>query len=242
MDITELERRAADAHRALVEAVPKLEDEFHDMEDFEFTVEEGRLFLLQTRTGKRTPLAALRIVHDLVAEGLISPSDALARIGALDLDAIEELRLVPAAGQAPFARGTPASAGVAVGAAVFDPERVASVRRDGHPVVLIRENAETGDIGALSQAVALVAAEGARTSHAAVVARELGKVCVVGCEGLAIEPSARRCRWGNEAIAEGEILSVDGVTGEVYRGAVEIIRERPTALLATIAAWRAATS
>ncbi len=239
VDITELERRAPDAYRVLLEARHALEDEFHDMEDFEFTVEEGRLFLLQTRTGKRTPLAALRIAHDLVGEGLIGAADALARIDMLDLDAIEEVRFAPAAGQAPFARGTSASTGVAVGAAVFDPARVDAVRQGGNSVILIRDNAETSDIGALAQAAALVAAQGARTSHAAVVARELGKVCIVGCEGLAIDASARQCKWGTESIAEGEVLSVDGVSGEIYRGAVAIVRERPTALLATAAQWRA---
>jgi pyruvate, orthophosphate dikinase len=221
VDIAELERRAPEAYRALVAARPVLEDEFREMEDFEFTVEEGRLFLLQTRTGKRTPPAALRIAHDLAEEGLISRSEALARIAAIDLDAIESVRLKPVAGQMPFARGTSASTGVAIGAAVFDPERVAHVKQGGKAVIFIRENAETSDIGALSEAVALVAAEGARTSHAAVVARELGKVCVVGCEGLAIDPSGRKCTWGAYTIEDGDILSVDGDTGEIYRGQVK---------------------
>jgi pyruvate, orthophosphate dikinase len=106
-------------------------------------------------------------------------------------------------------------------------------------VILIRENAETSDISALSEAVALVAAEGARTSHAAVVARELGKVCVVGCEGLAIDPSGCKCAWGAHTIEEGNILSVDGDRGEIYRGEVEVLRDRPTELLQTFAEWRA---
>jgi pyruvate, orthophosphate dikinase len=239
MDIAELERRAPAAHRALGEARTVLERELRDMEDFEFTVEEGRLFLLQTRTGKRTPLAALRIANDLVEEGIISRPEALARIAALDLDAIETVRLDPAAGQVAFARGTAASAGVATGAAVFDPERVAAMKERGQ-VVLVRESAETGDIAALSQAAALIAAEGARTSHAAVVARELGKVCIVGCERLVIDPSGQRARFGDETIAEGDVLTVDGATGEIYRGAVDVVRERPTALLDAVAAWRAA--
>ncbi len=240
MDIAELERRAPEAHRALVAAPPALEDEFRDMEDFEFTVEEGRLFLLQSRTGKRTPLAALRIAHDLAEQGLISRPEALDRIAALDLDAIEHVRLKPAAGQTPFARGTSASTGVAIGAAVFDPERVAQIKQGGKAVILIRENVETSDISALSEAVALVAAEGARTSHAAVVARELGKVCVVGSEGLAIDRSGRKCTWGASTIEEGDVLSVDGDSGEIYRGEVEVLRESPHRASATIARWRAA--
>ncbi len=240
MDLAELERRVPEAYRSLVEARPILEQEFRDMEDFEFTVEEGRLFLLQSRTGKRTPLAALRIAYDLAEEGLISTDEALARIDTVDLDAIENVSLKPAAVLAPLARGTSASTGVAIGAAVFDPERVATLKQGGKPIVLIRENAETSDIGALSEAAALIAAEGARTSHAAVVARELGKVCIVGCEGLVIDPSARKGTFGAETIEEGEILSVDGVRGEIYRGAMEVLRERPTELLAKIAQWRAA--
>ena len=240
MDLAELERRAPEAFRSLVVVRSALEQEFRDMEDFEFTVEEGRLFLLQSRTGKRTPLAALRIAHDLAAEGLISTGEALARIDAVELDGIENVRLKPAADQAPLARGTPASTGVAIGAAVFDPQRVAAVKQNGKPIILVRENAETSDIGALSEAAALIAAEGARTSHAAVVARELGKVCIVGCERLSIDPSGRRGVFGAETIEEGEILSVDGAGGEIYRGAIEVLRERPTDLLAKIAQWRAA--
>jgi pyruvate,orthophosphate dikinase len=238
MDVSELARRASEAHRMLGEARWTLEREFRDMEDFEFTVEEGRLFLLQTRTGKRTPLAALRIAHDLAEEGIISRSEALARIAAVDLDAIETARLNLAGGQVAFARGTPASAGVATGAAVFDPERVSAMKERGHAVVLIRESAETGDIAALSQAAALIAAEGARTSHAAVVARELGKVCIVGCERLAIDRSGQRARFGDQTVEEGDILTVDGAAGDVYLGTVEVVRERPTALLAAVAAWR----
>jgi len=166
-------------------------------------------------------------------------AEALDRIGALDLDVIQNFRLNPVAGQMPFARGTSASTGVAIGAAVFDPQRVAQVRQGGKAVILIRENAETSDISALSEAVALVAAEGARTSHAAVVARELGKVCVVGCEGLAIDPSGCKCAWGAHTIEEGNILSVDGDRGEIYRGEVEVLRDRPTELLQTCAEWRA---
>jgi pyruvate,orthophosphate dikinase len=238
MGLAELERRAPQAYRSLVEARPVLEQEFRDMEDFEFTVEEGRLFLLQSRTGKRTPLAALRIAHDLAEEGLISEAQALARIDAVDLDAIENVTLQPVGDRAPLGHGTPASTGVAIGVAVYDPERVAALKLAGKPIILIRENAETSDIDALSEAVALVTAEGARTSHAAVVARELGKVCVVGCEGLAIDASGRKGAFGAQTIEEGEVLSVDGVKGEIYRGEVGVLRERPTELLAKVAQWR----
>ncbi|MGB8275877.1 MAG: pyruvate, phosphate dikinase [Alphaproteobacteria bacterium] len=234
----ELERRAPEAYRSLIEARPLLEQEFRDMQDFEFTVEEGRLFLLQSRAGKRTPLAALRIAHDLAEEGLISASEALARIDAVELGAIENVGLKPTADQVALARGTSASAGVAIGAVAFDPERVSALKQRGKPVILVRETAETSDIGALSEAAALITAEGARTSHAAVVARQLGRVCIVGCEGLSIDPSGRKGVFGAETIKEGEIVSVDGVKGEIYRGAIEVRRERPTELLSKIERWR----
>jgi len=201
MGLIELERRAPAAFRSLIETRTPLEQEFGDMQDFEFTVEEDRLFLLQSRTGKRTPLAAARIACDLVEEGLISAAQALSRIEGVEVDAIETVRLMPVGKEALLARGTPASAGVAIGAVVFDPERAAALKRRGKPVILVRETAETSDIGALSEAAALVTAEGARTSHAAVVARQLGK-------------------------------------GELYLGELEVVRERPSELLANIARWR----
>ena len=238
MGLVELERRAPEAYRALIEARSLLEQEFGDLQDFEFTVEQGRLFLLQSRTGKRTPLATLRIAHDLAEEGLISPSEALARIEAIELDAIETIRLQPKSDQTAFARGIPASAGVAIGAVVFDPERVSTLKQGGKRIILVRETAETDDIGAMSEAAALVTGQGARTSHAAVVARQLGMVCIVGCEGLSIDRSGRKGVFGQETIEEGEIVSVDGARGEIYRGAIEILRDRPTELLSKFALWR----
>ena len=125
----------------------------------------------------------------------------------------------------------------AVGPVVFDPERVVAFKQKGKQVILVRETAETSDIEALSQAAALITAEGARTSHAAVVARQLGKVCIVGCEGLSIEPSGRAGIFGAATIEEGQILSVDGIKGEIYRGTLEIVAERPTELLSKIELW-----
>ena len=240
MGLDELARRAPDAHRSLLGARSVLEQEFADMQDFEFTVEEGRLFLLQCRAGKRTPLAALRIAHDLVAEDAITPREALQRLEGVALDAIEILRLNPTKGQRPLLMGTPASAGVAIGAVVFDPERLPAVVRTGKPAILVRQSAETGDIRALSEAAALVAVEGARTSHAAVVARQLGKVCVVGCEGLTIDAAGRCADVGAEKLAEADMVTVDGATGAIYRGELEVVRERPVELLRKVTGWREA--
>jgi len=242
MGLGELERRAPDAYRSLLAARPVLEQEFADMQDFEFTVEEGQLVLLQCRAGKRTPLAAFRIAQDLVSESLITPSAALKMLDGLHIDDIEVISLKQSEGLAPMLRGVPASTGVAIGAVVFDPARVAAVVRSGRIVILVRQNAETAEIGALSEAAALIAVEGARTSHAAVVARQLGKVCVVGCEGLNIDASGRSAIVADEKLYEGDLLSIDGATGAIYRGELEVVRERPMDLLRSIADWRNAGS
>jgi pyruvate,orthophosphate dikinase len=242
LGMEELERRAPEAHRQLVGSRDLLEREFGDMQDFEFTVEEGRLYMLQARAGKRTPLAALRIAVDLVHEGLIAPEAALALLQGLDLDAIEAVELSPPAGTNPLVRGVPASTGVAVGAALFDPSRLAALKRKGKPIVLVREQTETADIEALAVAEALVTVHGARTSHAAVVARQLGKVCLVGCEGLVIGESQRRGSFGGVEIEEGEMITVDGTTGQVYRGEVPVKRVKPKKLVDEVLTWRKASS
>ena len=174
---------------------------------------------MQARSGKRTPFAALRIATDLVKEGKITPKAALASIKGIDLEAIKAVELAPPAGTKP-ATAIPASSGVAVGVEVFDPDRIAAYSQRGKPVVLLRERTETSDIRALAEAQALVTARGARTSHAAVVARQLGKVCLVGCQSLVIDESSGRYALGGVDIKEGETLTVDGTTGAIFRGAI----------------------
>ena len=234
----ELERRTPEAYRQLQAFKGRLEREFGDMQDFEFTIEQGQLYMLQTRTGKRTPLAALRIAHDLVGEGLISPADALERLDGVDLEAIETCELDPPNNLAPIARAVAASTGVAVGAAVFDPARIAELKRNGGRIVLLRRSAETADVAALAEVDALVAGLGARTSHAAVVARQLGKVCLVGCRDLAIDPGLRFACFGDVRLEEGDIITVDGATGAIYLGEVPVHRNRPEPLLAAVRGWR----
>jgi pyruvate,orthophosphate dikinase len=238
LGMDELQRRAPDAYAALLQARGLLEREFGDMQDFEFTVEDGRLYMLQARSGKRTPLAALRIAHDLVTEKIIRPDAALALLEGVDAAAIEAVELAPLLGTQPIARCVPASAGVAVGVAVFDTGRVEDFKRKGDAVVLLREHTETADIEALSRTEALVTAHGARTSHAAVVARQLGKVCLVGCHLLKIDAGGRSGSFGEVPIQEGELITVDGSSGLVYRGDVPVKRTKPEKLLEEIAHWR----
>lgn len=233
----ELERRAPLAHRQLAEAADLLEHEFQDMQDFEFTVEDGHLFVLQARSGKRTPLAALRIATDLVQEGKIPAPAGLALLKNVDIGAIESLVLEPSEGIVAAARAVPASAGVAVGVAVFDPARLNAYKQKGKPVILMRERTETTDISALADAEALVTAHGARTSHAAVVARQLGKVCLVGCQTLRIDASLRRGTLGDAEIKEGDTITADGTTGLIYCGAIPVKRVRPKELMELVSSW-----
>jgi pyruvate,orthophosphate dikinase len=237
LGMDELERRMPEAHQQLVGMAGVLEEEFGDMQDFEFTVETGRLFALQARSGKRTPLAALRIATDLVQEGKIASKAGLALLNEIDLDAIESMELAPPSGTIPLACAVPASAGVSVGAAVFDTSRVAAYKKMGKPTILMRDQTETSDIQALVEAEALVTAYGARTSHAAVVARQLGKVCLVGCRTLIIDANGRRAVLGDIEIKEGDILTVDGTTGCIFQGEIPIRREKPKELVRLALSW-----
>ena len=238
LGMEELERRTPEACRELQRARGLLEREFGDMQDFEFTVEEGRFYMLQARSGKRTPLAALRIATDLVREATIAPAAGLALLDGIDLAAIEAVELAAPPGAKPLARAVPASAGVSSGVAVFDTSRVAAIKRQGKPVVLLRDQTETADIHALADAAALVTAHGARTSHAAVVARQLGKVCVVGCDALKIDAAARSGAFGSVEIKEGDMITVDGTAGLIFSGEIPVKRVKPKKLVEEARRWR----
>jgi pyruvate,orthophosphate dikinase len=216
-----------------------LEREFLDMQDFEFTVNDGRLFLLQTRSGKRTSWAALQIAIDLVDSGVIDPATALERLRPYDLDGIQRVTVRGAGSETIVATATPAGAGVAVGALAFDAERARQLTAQG-PVVLARTDLATEDISGLSVTAGIVTTFGGRTSHAAVVARQLEKVCLVGCQDLDVDERARRCTFGGRLFREGEVITLDGETGNVHAGAVPVVRDRPLEALARVEVWRRA--
>jgi pyruvate,orthophosphate dikinase len=216
-----------------------LEAEFRDVQDFEFTVERGRLFFLQTRAAKRTPWAALRIAVDMVSENLISPDEALDRLDGLALERLERLRLAENVSAEPLATATPASIGVASGIIVFDPGRAAELAARGQSVILVRPDASTADVEGIAAAQGVLTAAGSRTSHAAVVARQLGKVCLVDCQSLRTRPREASCTIGNTDLREGDALTLDADTGRVYAGCLPVVRERPLAALDQVASWRA---
>ena len=226
---------------AEIEATARLlEQEFRDLQEFEFTVQDARLHLLQTRTGKCTPWAALQIAADMVEERLIDPATALRRLAPVAVERLERTRVVRLAGSRVLGRGTPASLGAAVGRIVFDPERAQRRAAAGWPVILVRETTATEDLGGLAAASGILTAAGGRTAHAAVVARELDKACIVGCAALRIEQAARRCTIGDVSLAEGDEICLDGAAGEVLLGPLEVVNERPEALLARYREWAAA--
>jgi pyruvate,orthophosphate dikinase len=228
-----------DTHADIERAAQTLEQEFRDAQEFEFTVQDGQLFLLQTRTAKRTGWAALRIAVDAVAEHMITPAEALRRLDGIDL---AQLAMSRVTGGTALARGISASAGVATGELALDSATAQRRARAGASIILVRPHPVTEDIAGIAACAGLLTASGGRTSHAAVVARHLEKVCIVGCEALTIDSAQRRCRIGSREFAEGEVLSLDGASAMVFAGAVEVVHERPAAWLAQIARWRAATA
>ncbi len=224
----------------LSEAAAQLEHAFGDMQDFEFTVQDGRLFMLQTRSGKRTPQAAVRIALDLLDEGLIGPELALERTAGLDRDSLAHACVVATGGTVPtpLGRAATASTGVAVGEVALDEARTVARHEAGVPVILLRRDAETSDIAALESAIGLLTQRGARTSHAAVVARQLGKVCLVGCTDLQIDETARTVQVGDTTLHEGELITLDGNEGVFYAGAARVEIRYPEELLARLDALR----
>lgn len=218
-----------------------LEGIFRDVQDVEFTVEDGKLWLLQTRDAKRTPWAALRIACDLVDEGIIDETTASDRLRGYDLEAISRIRLA-APGARPDARGTPAGTGVASGVVALDIDTARARAESGDAVILVRNIASPDDIAALALCRGLLTATGARTSHAAVVARQLGVVTVVGCVGLRIDPATRQVHLGRCDIHEGDVVTIDGTDGTVYAGAMAVVEERPSELVDRVRRWRRATA
>lgn len=221
----------------LLELARVLEHEFRDMQEFEFTIQDAELYLLQTRAGKRTPWAALKIAVEQVREGMIEPRDALARLSAYNLDSIEQRRLKPENGDTLLCRATPASVGVASGAIALDSARAESMAAAGRPSILVRADTSTQDIAGIAAAQGILTAVGGRTSHAAVVARQLNKVCLVGCSALSIDLKARGLRLGGQEMAEGDVLTLDANTGDVYAGEVRVEIEKPVEYLREVAGW-----
>lgn len=233
-----IERALPDVAAELRDTLRQLEREFADVQDAEFTIENGKLWMLQTRAAKRTPLAALRFAVDFVREGLLTPEQAMQRLDGVDLDKLGRQTLTDVA--APAARGIGASAGVAVGRVAFDSGSAERMAAENEPAILVRRDTSTADVAGFSAAVGIVTAVGGRTAHAALVARQMAKPSVVGCAALEIDAAGQHARLGGSPIKEGEWLSIDGEGGFIYRGRGKIAVEKPDAELREVARWRMA--
>ncbi|MEU5872147.1 pyruvate, phosphate dikinase [Glycomyces sp. NPDC047369] len=217
--LAELERLDPESYRELRRIMALLEEHYRDLCDIEFTIEHGRLWMLQTRVGKRTPAAAFRIALQLVDEGRISVEEALGRVTGEQLAQLMFPQFDPEAKPEPVAVGVPASPGAAVGAAVFDSE---GAWRPG-PVILVRRETSPDDLPGIIAAAGVLTSRGGKTSHAAVVARGMGKTCVVGAEDLQIDYARKQFTApGGVVVREGDTIAIDGATGAVYRGAVPV--------------------
>lgn len=237
----ELAQAMPAAWKALQDAATRLEHALGDMQDVEFTVQDARLYMLQTRNGKRTPQAAARIALDLLDEGVISAEVARERTAALKPAALTRTRIVASGDRplTPLAHAASASNGVAAGEIAFDEARARMRHAAGASVVLVRRDAETDDIAALEVAAGLLTQRGARTSHAAVVARQLGKVCLVGCTGLRLDESARTLQLGDTVLHEGDEVTLDGNDGAIYAGTARTVIEPMAELQARLERLRA---
>lgn len=235
-----LSRVAPEVWRSLMQACRQLEAAFQDMQDIEFTVESGVLWLLQTRPGKRTPLAAVRIALDMVAEGLISTDTARRRTAGLDAQALTVERVMTEEGDRAIllAEAVCASQGVASGEIVFDETMARQRVAAGAQVLLLRPNADTRDLAALELSEGLLTTQGARTAHAAVVARQLGKVCLVGCSAMVIDSPRRQVHIGETLLHEGDVLTLDGNDGCIYAGCVHRQPQVNAELLSRLATLR----
>jgi pyruvate,orthophosphate dikinase len=221
--LADMKERLPEAFDQLVDTMRRLEGHYRDMQDIEFTVEEGHLYLLQTRSGKRTAQAALRIAVDMVDEGLITREEAVARIDPKQLDQLLHPMIDPAAEYSPAAKGLNASPGAATGKIVLDADAAEDRGRAGEDIILVRWETTPDDIHGLLEAKGVLTAQGGMTSHAAVVARGMGKPCVAGCEGLSIDLDKRTITLGDEKLSEGDVITIDGGSGEVIVGEVDLV-------------------
>ena len=235
--VSEMQQRLPQAFDELVETMRRLEEHYKDLQDIEFTVEEGKLYLLQTRSAKRTAAAALKAAVDMVDESLISREEAVARIDPGQLDQLLHPRIDPDTNYEVVAKGLNASPGAASGGIVFDADTAEDRGRNGDAVILVRWETTPDDIHGMIAAQGILTAHGGMTSHAAVVARGMGKPCVAGCEALSVDAQAKTASIDGTKLAEGDVITIDGGTGEVIVGEVALIPPDINEDFETVLGW-----
>ncbi|WP_421931961.1 pyruvate, phosphate dikinase [Phenylobacterium sp.] len=232
-----MEEALPDVFQEFKSVVEKLEHHYRDMQDIEFTVEKGRLYMLQTRNGKRTAKAALKVAVDLANEGLITKEEAVMRIEPGSLDQLLHPTIDPKSPRDIITSGLPASPGAATGKVVFDADEAERLASAGEDVILVREETSPEDIHGMHAAKAILTARGGMTSHAAVVARGMGRPCVSGASELYIDDAAQTFRARNRTFKAGDIITIDGSKGEVLAGAVQMIEPELTGDFAALMVW-----
>ncbi len=235
--IVELKKEMPKVYKQLVEITAKLEKYYRDVQDFEFTIQEGKLYMLQTRSGKRTTPAAVKIAVDMVKEKLITKEEALMRINPSDLDQLLHPRIDPHAKYDVIARGLSASPGAACGKVIFTADQAVEAKENGEKVILVRTETNPDDIHGMAAAEGILTSRGGMTSHAAVVARGMGKSCVAGCEDVRVYESQRQFAIGTLIIKEGDLITINGSTGEVMKGEVPRIEPELTGEFGEYMKW-----
>jgi pyruvate,orthophosphate dikinase len=235
--IRDLNKEMPRVFHQLEKITAKLERHFQDVQDFEFTVEGGRLYMLQTRSGKRTANAAMKIAVDMVKEKLITREEAVMRLEPQYIDQLLHPVIDPKANVEVVAKGIPASPGAATGAVVFHADRAVELASAGKVVILVRKETSPDDIHGMDVARGILTARGGMTSHAAVVARQMGKTCVAGCESIEVDEVTNRFLVGGRVVREGDFISLNGSTGEVILGEVPLIAPKMTGSFGTLMSW-----
>lgn len=239
--LSDFATKDAKAYKQLMAVRKTLENHYKDMQDLEFTVEEGKLYMLQCRTGKRSPAAAFKIAVDLVNEKVITKEEAIARIKTTDIEGVfypgidrSQTKLLK---DSFLVEGIPAVPGAACGKIAFSAAKAEAQAANGEKVILVRKETSPEDVGGMHAAQGILTATGGKTSHAAVVARGWGKSCIVGCEKLTIDYVKKTLVVGGTSLKEGDFLTLDGSSGSVYRGELKLIKAEPPEAYKTIMSW-----
>jgi pyruvate,orthophosphate dikinase len=235
--LAQMQEEMPEQFAQLVKLRNKLEAHYREVQDYEFTIEKGTLYCLQTRNGKMNASATVKTSVDMFEEGLISKDEALLRVNPELLEQLLHPSLDPDAAVDPVATGLPASPGAASGKCVFDADLAEKVGRGGEPVILVREETRPEDIHGFFASEGILTSRGGKTSHAAVVARGMGKPCVAGAEGIEVDVALRLAKVGEKIIHEGDVITLDGATGNVYLGAIPTLDAQFSDDLKTLLAW-----
>ena len=235
--LDELKKTMPEIYKQLDKIRIKLEKHYRDMQDIEFTIEKGKLYLLQTRTGKRTAQAQVKIAVDMVKEGLITKEEAIKRVDPHALDQLLHPTIDPESKPEAIAKGLAASPGAASGEVVFNAQDAIEEAQKGKRVILVRKETSPEDVGGMAASQGILTSTGGLTSHAAVVGRGMGKPCVVGCSDIIVDEERQEFKVKDKVVKRGDVISIDGSTGEVFLGEVKLVEPKVAGEFATLMKW-----